>query len=98
MVGAWRLLTPTLKLYPGSSRALSPLQELLQTQSFKKRTNSLLPQRSCQLLNDIFTNTAKMSEANIYDEIEIEVRSPRLFRVAKRFFADMPTIQGHDLR
>lgn len=80
-VPCMRLAEPsplTLKLYPGSSRAPSPLQELLQTQSFKKQISLILPQRSFQPLSRILTNTANMSEENIYDEIEIEVRSLHL--------------------
>ena len=75
MVGECRLVAAlTLKLYPGSSRAPSPLQELLQDSEFQTTSELILFTRPYQSLNEILTNTADMSEENIYDEIEIEVR------------------------
>jgi hypothetical protein len=50
------------------------------------------PQRTLQPLNEILTTFANMSEENIYDEIEIEVRSLCLVLCRKALFADNYTI------
>jgi len=45
---------------------------------FQETDRLVFPQRSLHPLNEIAANFVDMSEENIYDEIEIEVRFPSL--------------------